>query len=156
MFLPSRPSPDQIRAFISSQERKPFSYPEVGASRDIAPRGYNLDHTRIHLGNGRQVFEGAIKAIRQWKMFEMTRLSLCWPGTRIEVGATVAVLVAHLGFWSLNSCRIVYLIDERGPVERFGFAYGTLTEHAEIGEERFSVEFHASEQAVWYDLYAFS
>jgi uncharacterized protein (UPF0548 family) len=89
-------------------------------------------------------------------MFEMTRLSLCWPGTRIEVGATVAVLVAHLGFWSLNSCRIVYLIDERGPVERFGFAYGTLTEHAEIGEERFSVEFHASEQAVWYDLYAFS
>jgi uncharacterized protein (UPF0548 family) len=156
VFLPSRPSPDQIRAFISSQERKPFSYPEVGASRDIAPRGYNLDHTRIHLGNGRQVFEGAIKAIRQWKMFEMARLSLCWPGTRIEVGATVAVLVAHLGFWSLNSCRIVYLIDERGPVERFGFAYGTLTEHAEIGEERFSVEFHASEQAVWYDLYAFS
>ena len=97
-----------------------------------------------------------MEAVGQWKMFEMPQLSLCWSSTPVEVGATVAVLMAHLGFWSLNACRIVYLIHERGPVDRFGFAYGTLTEHAEVGEERFSVEFHASEQAVWYNLYAFS
>jgi uncharacterized protein (UPF0548 family) len=27
-----------------------------------------------------------------------------------------------------------------GPVRRFGFAYGTLPDHVESGEERFTVE----------------
>jgi Domain of unknown function (DUF1990) len=40
--------------------------------------------------------------------------------------------------------------------EKFGFAYGTLLEDEEQGEERFTVEFHSSNQSVWYDLYAFS
>jgi len=32
----------------------------------------------------------------------------------------------------------------------------TLAEHAESGEERFSVEFHHATGEVWYDLFAFS
>ena len=44
----------------------------------------------------------------------------------------------------------------RSEVERFGFAYGTLPGHAERGEERFSVEYHAENDSVWYDLFAFS
>jgi uncharacterized protein (UPF0548 family) len=47
----------------------------------------------------------------------------------------------------------VYVIEE---TTRFGFAYGTLTEHAEIGEERFTVEFHPDSGEVWYDIFAFS
>ncbi len=39
---------------------------------------------------------------------------------------------------------------------KFGFAYGTLTEHGERGEERFSVEYNKTDESVWYDLYAFS
>jgi uncharacterized protein (UPF0548 family) len=41
-------------------------------------------------------------------------------------------------------------------VEKFGFAYGTLAEHAERGEERFLVEWHQDDDTVWYDLLAFS
>lgn len=41
-------------------------------------------------------------------------------------------------------------------VEKFGFAYGTLPEHGERGEERFSVEYYKADETVWYDLYAFS
>jgi uncharacterized protein (UPF0548 family) len=89
-------------------------------------------------------------------MFDMPWIELCWPDTPIKTDATVAVLISHLGFWSLNACRIVYEIDDHGDCERFGFAYGTLPEHGERGEERFSVEFHAVDQSVWYDLYAFS
>src|SRR4051794_14301883 len=37
-------------------------------------------------------------------------------------GTTVAVRVRHLGFWSLNACRIVYRVDDEGPIVRFGFA----------------------------------
>jgi uncharacterized protein (UPF0548 family) len=41
-------------------------------------------------------------------------------------------------------------------VKRFGFAYGTLAEHAESGEERFTVEWDRDEDTVWYDILAFS
>ena len=56
----------------------------------------------------------------------------------------------------MNACRIVYVIDEQGSSERYGFAYGTLPDHMERGEERFTVEFDTDDQTVWYDLYAFS
>jgi uncharacterized protein (UPF0548 family) len=74
----------------------------------------------------------------------------------IAVGSTVAVVVHHLNFWSLNACRIVYVIDEETDVKRFGFAYGTLADHAERGEERFTVEWNPIDDSVWYDILAFS
>jgi uncharacterized protein (UPF0548 family) len=89
-------------------------------------------------------------------MFNIPWLRLYWPTTPIEVGANVAVLVHQFGFYSLNAARIVYLVREDGPVTRYGFAYGTLAEHAERGEERFTVEWDQSEGKVWYDILAFS
>jgi uncharacterized protein (UPF0548 family) len=156
MWFLSKPDQEKIRQFLFAQGSKQFSYAHVGASRDCAPDGYNVDHNRIQLGKGAEVFERAKSAVRQWKMFDMPWIELCWPDTPIKTDATVAVLISHLGFWSLNACRIVYEIDDHGDCERFGFAYGTLPEHGERGEERFSVEFHAVDQSVWYDLYAFS
>ena len=55
-----------------------------------------------------------------------------------------------------DACRIVYAVDEKGPIKRYGFANGTLPEHAESGEERFTVEWHEKDDAVWYDILAFS
>jgi len=153
MFLLSRPSDAQIRAFLKERESDSFSYPEVGATRDVPPAGYDIDHNRILLGSGDDAFERAKTAIREWKMFDVPGIELLFPDTPIEVGRVVAPLAYHLGFYSLNSARIVYVIDEH---HRFGFAYGTLTEHAEIGEERFSVEFHPATGEVWYDVFAFS
>jgi uncharacterized protein (UPF0548 family) len=46
--------------------------------------------------------------------------------------------------------------DEEGPVRRFGFAYGTLPEHAEQGEERFTVEWHRTPDVISYDILSFS
>jgi uncharacterized protein (UPF0548 family) len=156
MYFLSKPDPDEIRTFLSAQKVQSFSYGHVGASRGRLPRGYTTDHNRIRLGEGVEVFARAVKAIRQWKMFDMPWIQLCWPDAPIEEGATVAVLVSQLGFWSLNASRIVYVIDENGSDKKFGFAYGTLVQHAERGEERFSVEFHSKDQSVWYDVCAFS
>jgi len=152
MFCLSKPDPNSIRAFLSSQGLETFSYSEVGTSCNGAPRGYTVDHNRIALGTGSATFELAKNAIRHWKMFEMPWITLCWPAP-IEVGATVAVLISHYGFWSLNAARIVYVIDDP---QRYGFAYGTLRQHGEIGEERFTVELSGADQSVWYDLYSFS
>jgi uncharacterized protein (UPF0548 family) len=155
MFCLSRPDRNAIAAFVSAQQNQAFSYAEVGYSRQQAPKGYVADHNRIQLGKGVEAFERAKCAVRHWKMFDMPWIDLCWPNTPVEPGASVAVLIAHLGFWSLNACRIVYVVDEDRPSERYGFAYGTLADHGERGEERFTVELN-SDQTVWYDLVAFS
>ena len=89
-------------------------------------------------------------------MFNIPWMHLYWPSAPIQVGTDVAVSVHHLGFHSLNACRIVYVVDEDDSQKRFGFAYGTLGEHAESGEERFTVEWRRDEGEVWYDLLAFS
>ena len=153
MFLLSRPTNPQIDEFLETRRTDSFSYPEVGATRESPPSGYAIDHNRIIVGNGEDDHERAMKAVREWKMFDIPGLKLFYPDTPIDANRNVALLASHLGFYSLNSCRIVYVIDE--PY-RFGFAYGTLTEHAEIGEERFTVEFDRSSGEVWYDILAFS
>jgi uncharacterized protein (UPF0548 family) len=68
----------------------------------------------------------------------------------------VAIVARRAGMWWLNACRIVYVVDEPGPVGRYGFAYGTLPDHAESGEERFLVEWDRAAGEVWYDILAFS
>jgi uncharacterized protein (UPF0548 family) len=156
MFLLTKPSTEFVREYLSAQQSASFSYSEVGASRNIAPGGYTVDHNRIQLGQGADTFERAIRAVKTWKMFDIPWLELYWPTAPTEVGATVAVLVRHMKFWSLNFCRITYVIEEHDPRELYGFAYGTLSDHAEVGEERFSVEYDPRDQSVWYDLYAFS
>lgn len=61
-----------------------------------------------------------------------------------------------IGLWWLNACRIVYVVDESGPISRFGLAYGTLPGHVERGEERFMIEWNRGDNSVWYDILAFS
>lgn len=156
MFLRSNPSEADIHRFLSKCVGDVFSYAEVGATATEAPRGFTVDHNRIKLGQGRSAYERACAAIERWEMFNIGWVKLLPTETPIDVGRNVAILIRHFGFYSLNAARIVYTIDEDGDVERRGFAYGTLTEHGEIGEERFSVQFYRDSEEVWYDLYAFS
>lgn len=153
MFLLRRPSLQQINNFISAQQHTDFSYRPLGLSPESPPSGYNVDHNRVELGTGAESFHAAVKAIQQWKMFDLDWMQLFSEKTPIETGSIVAIVVRHLGFWSMNACRIVYVIDEP---ERYGFAYGTLLDHAERGEERFMVEWRREDDSVWYDLFTVS
>jgi len=155
-FRLTAPTEDEIRRFLSKQKDSIFSYSEVGASAAAAPTGYNVDQNRIQLGKGEDTWQRAMEGIRAWRMFSMPWVSLHWPSAPILVGTDVAVSVQHLGFYSLNACRIVYVVDEDNIMKRFGFAYGTLAEHAESGEERFTVEWNREDDSVWYDILAFS
>jgi uncharacterized protein (UPF0548 family) len=156
MFLFRKPSMAAVRAFLESQGRLEFTYPGVGATALEPPSGYDLDHTRIQLGVGRSTFAGAQAALRNWEHFRLGWVELCWPDTPIEPGQVVAVLARICGLWCLNACRIVYIVNDEEPARRFGFAYGTLPDHAESGEERFSVERNREDDSVWYDILAFS
>jgi len=159
MFTLTEPAEADVRKFISAQAHLPFSYAEVGATRTepgngaSAPRGYNVDHNRIQLGSGAEVYARAVEALQQWRQFELGWVSLVPRGVKIEEGATVAVKAWACGTWSLNACRVVYVVNE---ADRFGFAYGTLPDHIERGEERFLIEWNRTDDSIWYDIVAFS
>ena len=158
VFLLSQPSEARITRFLQAARAGSFSYSQVGMTKEsAAPAGFDCDHNRFLLGSGAPVFERAIRAVRSWQMFAQPRIQLCWPTAPIEPEANVAVAFHHYGvFWSLNAARIVYTIDDHSDVHRIGFAYGTLADHAECGEERFLVEWNRADDGVYYDLFAFS
>jgi uncharacterized protein (UPF0548 family) len=158
VFRLTRPSRARVDAFLAAQRGAEHSYREVGATRSgPAPAGYTVDRNRVRLGAGAEAFRRAADALRAWRMTALGWSSVHPAGAPIAPGETVAVVVRHYGFWSINACRVVYVLDEEvDGVRRAGFAYGTLTDHGEVGEERFTVEWHRAGDGVWYDLYAFS
>jgi uncharacterized protein (UPF0548 family) len=150
------PSEEALRLFLAKQRHLPFSYAAVGATASSPPAGYVVDRTRVRLGQGEQVFRSAAAALRRWKQFDLGWVR-AWPtDTRIEAGEVVAVMGKAIGVWWVNACRVAYVVEENGPVARFGFAYGTLPSHVESGEERFLIEWDRNDDAVWYDILAFS
>ena len=175
MFFLIEPSTETISRFITSQAGQSFSYSEVGATREKpayitgevfphsevgahrkeSPADYILDHNRIKLGVGAETYDRAIAALRRWRQFDLGWVKIEPDTTPLEIGNTVAIKAKTFGLWTLSACRIVYLINESGRGRKFGFAYGTLANHVERGEERFTIEFH-EDGSVWYDILAFS
>lgn len=151
-----RPSVETIREFLTSQSKLGFTYSAVGATASLPPAGYLVNHTRIKLGQGEEVFTRAKDALGRWEQFRLGWLEAWSPNRPIQTGGVVAIIVRNLGVWWLNACRIVYVIDEPGSVSRYGFANGTLPDHAGTGEERFLVEWDRMSGEVWYDILAFS
>jgi uncharacterized protein (UPF0548 family) len=157
MFFLTKPSPKRIQRVIDSSRNAPFNYAEVGQSLEQTPAGYASNHGRARLGYGDATFNKAVESLRNWKMFDLGWVSLCWPQAEIEVGTTVAALARHFGFWSLHPARIVFLIDDDDArMRRIGFAYGTLKGHGERGEEIFIIEWLRADDSVWYELRSFS
>lgn len=151
-----KPSAEALQRFLAAQRNLPFTYEAVGASAATPPAGYVVDRTRIRLGAGEAVFRSATAALRRWEQFNLGWVE-AWPADApIQTGEAVAVMGRAVGTWWLNACRVVYVVDETGPLAKFGFAYGTLPGHVECGEERFLVEWDRGDDAVWYDILAFS
>jgi uncharacterized protein (UPF0548 family) len=155
MFLIRRPSQDEISEFLDRLRELALSYDPVGIARQ-APAGFNADLATAVIGHGQQTFERAKNALAQWRHYEMGWVELFPRGASIEPGTVVAVLVRHLGFWSLNGCRVVYGVGDRQTGSSFGFAYGTLTNHAELGEEIFEVILEPESGEVIYRIQAVS
>ncbi len=151
-----KPSPEDIRQFLTAQAKLDLTYSAIGATATTPPAEYVVDHTRIKLGEGEAVFTAAKASLENWQQFNLGWLEAWSPDTPIKPGEVVAVLARSIGLWWLNACRIVYVIDEMGPITKFGFAYGTLPDHAGSGEERFLIEWDQTDDSVWYDILAFS
>ena len=156
MLLLRKPSVESIRNFLSEQTMLTYTYSAVGATAATLPIGFVVDRTRIKLGEGEPVFRSAIAALQRWEQFQLGWVEAWSPDTPIKPGEVVVVLGRAIGLWWLNACRIIYIVDESGPICKFGFAYGTLPGHVESGEERFLIEWNLDDNSVWYDIVAFS
>ena len=155
MFLTRRPSPHELEEFIARSRNLPLSYNPIGIAKE-SPHGFKVDEASAVIGRGEQDFERAKLALAEWRHFDLGWVELFPRGAAIESGSVVAVLVHHLGFWSLNGCRVVYILGDRRTGPSFGFAYGTLTNHAEMGEEIFEVSLAQESEEVVYRIRAVS
>jgi uncharacterized protein (UPF0548 family) len=154
MFFARRPSIDLVGRFLRDSRQLPLSYAPIGIVNG-KPAGYALDEQVVQIGRGAHDFARARDALLAWKQFEIGWVELFPRQPPIENGTVVALLITHLGFWSLNACRVVYTVGSLDE-DRFGFAYGTLTNHAQTGEELFDVFVDSSTGAVMYRIRAVS
>jgi uncharacterized protein (UPF0548 family) len=154
MFLLHRPTADQVARFIDESRALPLSYAPAGLVKAEAT-GFRVDEHVAVVGSGAASFPKAVAALTAWRHFALGWVELFPEAASIAPGTVVAVVIRHLGFWSLNGCRVLY---STGSPEGtgFGFAYGTLTNHAECGEELFEVSYDNDSNAVSYRIRAVS
>ena len=129
------------------------TYAEVGStlSRSL-PNGYRHDRESIDLGRGDERFSLGCAAVRAWAAHTYIGARVFPDDAPIQVASTVIVALARGPFVLVAPCRIVWVVEE---ANRFGFAYGTLPGHPEIGEESFTVV-HDSDGTVRFEIVAFS
>jgi uncharacterized protein (UPF0548 family) len=152
MFFARRPSREAIDRFVCDSRELPLSYGPVGIVNGETPCR-DLDEAIVTIGRGKTDFDRARAALMAWKQFDIGWVETFPRHAPVEVGTVVAVLIQHLGFWSLNGCRVLYNV---GGDARFGFASGTLTNHAESGEELFEVFLDPESDEVRYRIRATS
>lgn len=131
-----RLGPNQLVAQLAKARGSAPTYAEVGASRDNElPPSYHHVRVRERIGD-ESAFDRAVFGLRTWVAHEGAGLRI-YPRDPVVPDATV-VAVTSLGFVQIVApCRIVAVFKEP---DTFGFSYGTLPGHPEIGEESFVVE----------------
>ncbi len=154
MFFVRRPTEREIDRFLQASHDLPLSYEPVGSASQRRP-GFDFDEHVTVVGHGDAAYIRVKAALARWKHCQLGWADVFPRGAPIDPGTVVAVMFRHLGFWSLNGCRVVYRIGAEDDVE-FGFAYGTLTNHAECGEEIFKVALDTQTGDVSYMLRAAS
>ncbi len=160
MFFLSRPSAEKLRATLSALREAPFTHADVGLTRrdmTTAPSGFVLDRYSTELGHGAHVFARAREALSRLENYPESFTEIVRTPGELASGHVFGTLAHHLGFWSLHPCRVIYVIDQTSGDETvFGFGFGTLPGHAEIGEERFLIRWSGVSDEVCYDVQAFS
>jgi uncharacterized protein (UPF0548 family) len=131
----------------------PFSYPEVGHTREARlPPGYHHVVGSRVVGHGPAAFAAARQALREWAAHRAAGIEVGPPLPVLQAGQLVPLLVRIGPLWAALADRIVWVVDDD---RQFGFAYGTLGSHAEVGEESFVVH-RGADDAVTATIRAFS
>lgn len=154
MFRLRTPDTEQLAHLLARQRTSPLTYEEVGATfDDDLPDGYHHVREHVVLGVGDDMWTRACAGIRAWAAHRGAGMTVVPADAVIAEGTTVAVVTSLGPVHVVAACRIVRVVDEPG---RYGFAYGTLPEHPEEGEERFVVTRDEHDGMVAFEVVAFS
>ena len=130
-----------------------LTYTDVGrtAPGSELPSGYRHVLRRVRAGSGASAFSSVVETMREWGIHRGA-------GLRVRADAPPAVGVRFatgLGLGPVRvwvPCEVVWVREEP---RFYGYGFGTLPGHPEIGEEAFSVAW-GDDDAVWFDVRAFS
>ena len=154
MLRLGRPSPEELSRVLAEQESASVTYAEVGATQSGAlPDGYQHDRYSRGLGNGDAVFAAACDGLRAWACHEGAGIPRVPAVPELREGVTLVQALPVGPAYVPAACRIVWTLDEP---DRFGFAYGTLPQHPESGEEAFIVVRDPADDSVRLDIVVFS
>jgi Domain of unknown function (DUF1990) len=107
MFFVRRPSREAIDRFLCDSQELPLSYGPIGiVNGETSCR--DLDEAIGTIGRGRTDFDRARAALMASKQFDIGWVEMFPRHAPVGVGTVVAILIQHLGFWSLNGCRVLY------------------------------------------------
>ena len=140
------PTDAQLEALIDTQKDAELTY----STHTL--QGYDKDINQIFLGTGEEAWTAAKQAVAEWAMFPNGWTRIYYQNAIFTEGDIVVVCARVFGLWWLNVSRILYVLDDDN---HFGFAYGTLPNHVESGEELFQVVRNAQGD-VYYSISAFS
>jgi len=142
-----------MRRLVEVLQNAQPTYSDLGATfAGGQPEGFHHDRHETDLGDGREVFERAVKGLKVWESHHLPGVRVFPKGQEIRTGATVVVTLGTPVLALAAPCRIVSVIDDE---THWGFAYGTLPGHPERGEEAFVVSI-ASDEKVRFAVVAFS
>ena len=153
----NKPSPERLQQIVASQAGAALTYDDVGSTRGDLPLGWSVDDQRVVLGHGEESFRRAVSAMCRWTQFDLGWVRPLRADVPIREGELFTFVARTLGVWSVNICRIVYVIDEDDAQgARFGFAYGTVGAHSVRGEESFLVRWDKASDEVAFGIRKFS
>ena len=154
MLAFTKPRESEVQKMLDGQKHLSLTYPEVGVTRGgVIPSGYGTDKVVAEIGRGAECFAKSVTLMKNWAEYGLNWIEVFPHGAELKADSVVVVAAFFVGLWSLNACRVIYVIDEE---TRFGFGYGTLPDHAEIGEERFLIEWNKDTDVVSYEILVFS
>ncbi len=152
-----QPADAELRAHVERYGASELTYTHVGATRDALPAGWDHDEVGADIGRGGADFARAEAAFRAWRMFDLGWVRPFRHDVPLLTGEIVAFSARIFGLWTINLCRIVYVVDDDdGVVRRLGFAYGTLPTHSVAGEEQFLVTWDRRTDIVRFSIRKFS
>ena len=134
--------------FLAAQAKLDFTYSAVGATARRRPPATSwttpasswVKARRSSRGQSRPAGAGSSSAWAGWRRGRRRR--------RSRTGEVVAVMARPIGLWWLNACRIVYVVDEAGPVARSASPTARCRTMRGAGEERFLVEWDRDDGGV--------
>lgn len=142
MISVRQPSAQALARLVDEQAGRELTYSEHGATQGAMPPGYHHHEWETELGTFRQeAFDLLADGLAHWLVQRRSGITI-FPDEPVRPGLTFAFWFRLPAGYVTATGRVVYVTNE--PDLR-GFAYGTLPDHPERGEEAFHLARKGSE-----------